>query len=93
MADTHYYRGVFVTFSPETLAGNDVYYCYSCIIVGGELDVASNTVYGAEMILGTWSGSVIILTPSEKIVVGKGELADLLNGETSKVYGELKVGQ
>ena len=91
MAETHYYRGVFVTFTPETIAGDNVYYCYSCIIVGGELDVASNTIYNAEMILGTWSGSVVVLTPSEKIIVGKGELADLLNGEASKVYGEVNV--
>ena len=91
MTETRFYRGVFVTFSPETLASDNVYYCYSCIVVDGDIDISSNTVYNARMILGTWSGSVIIITPEEKIVVGKGELADLLNGETSKVYGEVGI--
>ncbi|AXQ00111.1 hypothetical protein SFV1gp29 [Sulfolobus filamentous virus 1] len=84
-----YYKGIFVTFTPPGEVTDHVYYCYQCITVGGELDVASSTVYNADMIVGLMNGSVIIITSEEKITIGREEIADLLNGEASKIYGEL----
>ena len=85
VTDANYYKGIFVTMNE----GQDVYYCYSCVVIGGELDVNSNTIAGADMIIGMMNNSVVIITRSEKVILGRDELYELLNGEVSKVYGEL----
>lgn len=87
MTDVNYYKGVFVTMN----MGERIYYCYQCITAGGELDVASNTVENADMIIGRVNNAVIVITPEEKIIIGKDELYELLNGEVSKVYGEMEL--
>ena len=85
MTEANFYKGVFVTMNE----GSDIYYCYSCVTIGGELDVTSNTVSEAEMIIGLINGTVIFITRSEKLLLGRDELYELLNGEASKVYGEV----
>ncbi|AZI75805.1 hypothetical protein SBFV2_gp38 [Sulfolobales Beppu filamentous virus 2] len=89
MSEANYYKGIFVVMPANEIEGEKIYYCFSCVVVGGEIDVSSNTVNNAEMIIGMMNNVLIIITPSEKILLGRDELYELLNGETSKVYGEL----
>ena len=88
MPEANFYKGVFVTM-PGEMESEEVYYCYSCVTIGGELDVTSNTVSNAQMVIGMIGNTLIIITPEQKILLGRDEIYELLNGEVSKVYGEL----
>ena len=89
MSDVKFYRGVFVTMQPESDVADNVYYCKECVTIGGELDVESSTVYDVDALLGLFNGNIILITKDMKLIIGKGEITEILNGESSKFYGEI----
>mgnify|MGYP001772527240 CR=1 FL=1 len=91
MSDVKYYRGVFITMSEGYETAEEVYYCTQCVTIGGELDIEANTVYNADAILGLFNGNIILISKDMKLTMGKGEITELVNGESSKVYGEINL--